>query len=140
VRKIGVPWSAALWRRSRLAAQGTLEAARAALGSKEDAVREVLALARQDLLGAEGAARDALVRMETTRSALASIEAGASEALALARQDLMAKEGEAREALALLETARNGLAAKEEAARGAVAEQKAALRLSAKAVGGSAPT
>jgi len=31
VRKIGVPWSAALWRRSRLAAQGTLEAARAAL-------------------------------------------------------------------------------------------------------------
>lgn len=32
VRRIGVPWSAALWRRSRLAAQGTLEAARAALG------------------------------------------------------------------------------------------------------------
>jgi acetoin utilization deacetylase AcuC-like enzyme len=31
VRSIGVPWSAALWRRSRLAAQGTLEAARAAL-------------------------------------------------------------------------------------------------------------
>ena len=31
VRRIGVPWSAALWRRSRLAAQGTLEAARAAL-------------------------------------------------------------------------------------------------------------
>jgi acetoin utilization deacetylase AcuC-like enzyme len=31
VRKIGVPWSAALWRRSRLAVQGTLEAARAAL-------------------------------------------------------------------------------------------------------------
>jgi acetoin utilization deacetylase AcuC-like enzyme len=31
VRKIGVPWSAALWRRSRLAAQGTLDAARAAL-------------------------------------------------------------------------------------------------------------
>ena len=31
MRKIGVPWSAALWRRSRLAAQGTLEAARAAL-------------------------------------------------------------------------------------------------------------
>jgi len=31
VRKIGVPWSPALWRRSRLAAQGTLEAARAAL-------------------------------------------------------------------------------------------------------------
>jgi acetoin utilization deacetylase AcuC-like enzyme len=30
-RKLGVPWSAALWRRSRLAAQGTLEAARAAL-------------------------------------------------------------------------------------------------------------
>jgi acetoin utilization deacetylase AcuC-like enzyme len=31
IRKIGVPWSAALWRRSRLATQGTLEAARAAL-------------------------------------------------------------------------------------------------------------
>jgi len=31
VRRIGVPWSAALWRRSRLAAQGTLLAARAAL-------------------------------------------------------------------------------------------------------------
>jgi acetoin utilization deacetylase AcuC-like enzyme len=31
VRKIGVPWSPALWRRSRLASQGTLEAARAAL-------------------------------------------------------------------------------------------------------------
>ncbi len=31
IRKLGVPWSAALWRRSRLAAQGTLEAARAAL-------------------------------------------------------------------------------------------------------------
>jgi len=31
VRKIGVPWSPALWRRSRLAAQGTLMAARAAL-------------------------------------------------------------------------------------------------------------
>jgi acetoin utilization deacetylase AcuC-like enzyme len=31
VRKIGVPWSQALWRRSRLAAQGTLLAARAAL-------------------------------------------------------------------------------------------------------------
>jgi acetoin utilization deacetylase AcuC-like enzyme len=31
VRKLGVPWSAALWRRSRLATQGTLEAARAAL-------------------------------------------------------------------------------------------------------------
>jgi len=31
IRRIGVPWSAALWRRSRLAAQGTLEAARAAL-------------------------------------------------------------------------------------------------------------
>jgi acetoin utilization deacetylase AcuC-like enzyme len=30
-RKIGVPWSARLWRRSRLAVQGTLEAARAAL-------------------------------------------------------------------------------------------------------------
>ena len=31
VRKIGVPWSQALWRRSRLAAQGTILAARAAL-------------------------------------------------------------------------------------------------------------
>ena len=31
IRRIGVPWSAALWRRSRLAAQGTLDAARAAL-------------------------------------------------------------------------------------------------------------
>ena len=31
VRKIGVPWSKALWRRSRLAAHGTLLAARAAL-------------------------------------------------------------------------------------------------------------
>jgi len=31
VRRLGVPWSPALWRRSRLAAQGTLEAARAAL-------------------------------------------------------------------------------------------------------------
>jgi acetoin utilization deacetylase AcuC-like enzyme len=31
IRRIGVPWSAALWRRSRLATQGTLEAARAAL-------------------------------------------------------------------------------------------------------------
>lgn len=31
VRKLGVPWSAALWRRSRLAVRGTLEAARAAL-------------------------------------------------------------------------------------------------------------
>jgi acetoin utilization deacetylase AcuC-like enzyme len=31
VRRIGVPWSSRLWRRSRLAAQGTLEAARAAL-------------------------------------------------------------------------------------------------------------
>jgi len=31
VRKIGMPWSGALWRRSRLAVQGTLEAARAAL-------------------------------------------------------------------------------------------------------------
>ena len=30
-RRIGVPWSPKLWRRSRLAAQGTLEAARAAL-------------------------------------------------------------------------------------------------------------
>ena len=30
-RRIGVPWSPRLWRRSRLAAQGTLEAARAAL-------------------------------------------------------------------------------------------------------------
>ena len=32
VRRIGVPWSPALWRRSRLAVQGTLLAARAALG------------------------------------------------------------------------------------------------------------
>ena len=32
VRRIGVPWSARLWRRSRLAAQGTLLAAKAALG------------------------------------------------------------------------------------------------------------
>jgi len=31
IRKLGVPWSGALWRRSRLAAQGTIEAARAAL-------------------------------------------------------------------------------------------------------------
>jgi acetoin utilization deacetylase AcuC-like enzyme len=31
VRRIGVPWSAALWRRSKLAVQGTVEAARAAL-------------------------------------------------------------------------------------------------------------
>jgi acetoin utilization deacetylase AcuC-like enzyme len=31
VRRIGVPWSAALWRRSRLAVQGTIEAAYAAL-------------------------------------------------------------------------------------------------------------
>jgi acetoin utilization deacetylase AcuC-like enzyme len=31
IRRIGVPWSQALWRRSRLATQGTLEAARAAL-------------------------------------------------------------------------------------------------------------
>jgi len=31
VRKLGVPWSTALWRRSRLAASGTIEAARAAL-------------------------------------------------------------------------------------------------------------
>jgi acetoin utilization deacetylase AcuC-like enzyme len=30
-RRIGVPWSARLWRRSRLAVQGTLDAARAAL-------------------------------------------------------------------------------------------------------------
>jgi acetoin utilization deacetylase AcuC-like enzyme len=30
-RRLGVPWSPALWRRSRLAVQGTLEAARAAL-------------------------------------------------------------------------------------------------------------
>jgi acetoin utilization deacetylase AcuC-like enzyme len=30
-RRIGVPWSPALWRRSRLAARGTLDAARAAL-------------------------------------------------------------------------------------------------------------
>jgi len=40
VRRIGVPWSPALWRRSRLAAQGTLEAARAAL---EDGVAANLA-------------------------------------------------------------------------------------------------
>ncbi len=32
-RRIGVPWSARLWRRSRLAVQGTLEAAQAALRS-----------------------------------------------------------------------------------------------------------
>jgi acetoin utilization deacetylase AcuC-like enzyme len=31
VRRIGVPWSAALWRRSKLAVQGTIEAAHAAL-------------------------------------------------------------------------------------------------------------
>jgi acetoin utilization deacetylase AcuC-like enzyme len=31
IRRIGVPWSAALWRRSRLAVQGTIEASRAAL-------------------------------------------------------------------------------------------------------------
>jgi acetoin utilization deacetylase AcuC-like enzyme len=31
IRRIGVPWSAALWRRSRLATQGTIDAARAAL-------------------------------------------------------------------------------------------------------------
>jgi acetoin utilization deacetylase AcuC-like enzyme len=31
IRRLGVPWSARLWRRSRLAAQGTLLAARAAL-------------------------------------------------------------------------------------------------------------
>jgi acetoin utilization deacetylase AcuC-like enzyme len=31
IRRIGVPWSAALWRRSKLAVQGTVEAARAAL-------------------------------------------------------------------------------------------------------------
>jgi acetoin utilization deacetylase AcuC-like enzyme len=31
VRRIGVPWSPALWRRSRLAVQGTMEATRAAL-------------------------------------------------------------------------------------------------------------
>jgi len=31
VRRIGVPWSAALWRRSKLAVQGTIEASRAAL-------------------------------------------------------------------------------------------------------------
>lgn len=31
VRRLGVPWSERLWRRSRLAVQGTLEAARAAL-------------------------------------------------------------------------------------------------------------
>ena len=40
IRKIGVPWSPALWRRSRLASQGTLEAARAAL---EDGVAANLA-------------------------------------------------------------------------------------------------
>jgi acetoin utilization deacetylase AcuC-like enzyme len=33
-RRIGVPWSARLWRRSRLAVQGTLEAARAALDAR----------------------------------------------------------------------------------------------------------
>jgi acetoin utilization deacetylase AcuC-like enzyme len=32
-RRIGVPWSARLWRRSRLAVQGTLDASRAALGT-----------------------------------------------------------------------------------------------------------
>ncbi|MEZ5458628.1 MAG: histone deacetylase [Steroidobacteraceae bacterium] len=32
-RRIGVPWSARLWRRSRLAVQGTLDAARAALAT-----------------------------------------------------------------------------------------------------------
>jgi acetoin utilization deacetylase AcuC-like enzyme len=31
IRRIGVPWSSALWRRSKLAVQGTVEAARAAL-------------------------------------------------------------------------------------------------------------
>ena len=31
IRRIGVPWSVALWRRSKLAVQGTVEAARAAL-------------------------------------------------------------------------------------------------------------
>jgi acetoin utilization deacetylase AcuC-like enzyme len=31
IRRIGVPWSDALWRRSRLATEGTIEAARAAL-------------------------------------------------------------------------------------------------------------
>jgi acetoin utilization deacetylase AcuC-like enzyme len=31
IRRIGVPWSEALWRRSKLAVQGTVEAARAAL-------------------------------------------------------------------------------------------------------------
>jgi acetoin utilization deacetylase AcuC-like enzyme len=31
IRRIGVPWSAALWRRSRLAVQGTIDASRAAL-------------------------------------------------------------------------------------------------------------
>jgi len=40
VRRIGVPWSAALWRRSKLAVQGTVEAARAAL---EDGVAGNLA-------------------------------------------------------------------------------------------------
>ena len=40
VRKLGVPWSPALWRRSRLAVQGTIEAARAAL---EDGVAGNLA-------------------------------------------------------------------------------------------------
>jgi acetoin utilization deacetylase AcuC-like enzyme len=40
VHRIGVPWSAALWRRSRLAVQGTLDAARAAL---EDGVAANLA-------------------------------------------------------------------------------------------------
>jgi len=40
IRRIGVPWSGALWRRSRLAAQGTIEAARAAL---EDAIAGNLA-------------------------------------------------------------------------------------------------
>ena len=39
-RRIGVPWSQALWRRSRLAAQGTLLAARAAL---EDGIAANLA-------------------------------------------------------------------------------------------------
>ena len=40
VRRIGVPWSPALWRRSRLATQGTLLAARAAL---EDGIAANLA-------------------------------------------------------------------------------------------------
>jgi acetoin utilization deacetylase AcuC-like enzyme len=40
VRRIGVPWSPALWRRSRLAAEGTLLAARAAL---EDGIAANLA-------------------------------------------------------------------------------------------------